>query len=305
MIKFFLNTINKINSDFKENIVKTAIVFVILATVYLLTENIFLSFIVGSAVAILLLNWDSRFFIGIGLIFLISCPVLLTLGKKAVAEEMAVNAYYMLALGVVLQIFQYFKERIILKNKPAEINNPGPMGFSSHKKILVYTTTTVFLISFVFGACLSFFYSNMENKLDKNNKLISSLIDISSENNAQIAGKSTDKQAGLTQEDPKTEKIDPKSIKVSVENTTEQKGLDLEIADECKKMGFLNVNIFKSNGSLNQGTLVQYCTNCLDIAQELVSALNTQTDLLIIEKPELVGEIIIRLGSDQIITDEQ
>ncbi|MCX6704197.1 MAG: hypothetical protein NTZ07_02005, partial [Candidatus Woesebacteria bacterium] len=52
IFKIFLNIVERLNTNFKEHIIKTAIVFVILATVYLLSGNIFLSFIIGAVLGI-------------------------------------------------------------------------------------------------------------------------------------------------------------------------------------------------------------------------------------------------------------
>lgn len=301
MIRFFLNIIDKINADFKEHILKAAIAVSILATVYLLSENIFLSFIIASPIAILLLNWDSRVFIGVGLIFLISCPVLLAFEKKVLAEEMAVYAYYMLALGVALQIVQYFKDSIFSENKTEKINNPGQIEFWSKKKILSFALGTALLVLIVFGGCFSFFYLKMEERFSENEKLMASIITTHPENDKRTAEKTAENQQEPTNEDFKTKNIDLENVKVLVENTTDQEGLEVKVADELKKLGYLNIYTTKTNGAPYQSTLVQYCTNCFNVARELVSILQASTELLIIEKPDLVDEIIIKLGKDQIV----
>jgi len=64
----------------------------------------------GVFVLFALLKWDSRVFIAIGLLFLISCPFYLLQRKELMAEEMAVYAYYSLFLGVCLQIIEYIRD---------------------------------------------------------------------------------------------------------------------------------------------------------------------------------------------------
>ena len=61
-------------------------------------------------VLFILYQWDSRIFIGFGLLFLISCPFYLLQRKELLAEEMAVYAYYFLFLGVMLQLIEYMRE---------------------------------------------------------------------------------------------------------------------------------------------------------------------------------------------------
>jgi len=113
MIKFLVHTINEIDTDVKKHLVKSSITIFSLTIVYILSSSIFLSFIISAALAVLLLNWDSRFFIGVGLFFIASCPILLVFNKQNTAEEMAIYAYYMLTLGVILQIIQYFNEKSV------------------------------------------------------------------------------------------------------------------------------------------------------------------------------------------------
>ncbi len=68
-------------------------------------------------IALFYWNLDSRISIGMGLICLISCPVLLYLSEnyglimgEVWAEQMAVWAYYFLVFGVTKQIWEYRKE---------------------------------------------------------------------------------------------------------------------------------------------------------------------------------------------------
>jgi len=291
IFKIFLNIVEGLNLNFKEHIIKTAIVFVILATVYLLSGNIFLSFIIGVALGILLLGWDSRVFIGFGLVFLIACPFLLAFEKKTTAEEMAVYAYYMLALGVIMQILQYFKDSVFSESKSIKANFPTPIELWSNKKKLIYLAGSVFLILSLFAGCFSFLYFKIENKLNENNKLIRSLVDTRVQDSTQVEGVSTEKLPGIN---------DPKNVKISVENTTEEEGLEVKVADEYKKLNYLNVSSSKTDTALSQGTYVQYCSICSVYVSELSSVLLNQSELLIIENPDLVDEIIIKLGMDQV-----
>jgi hypothetical protein len=287
--------------DLREHVLKASIAVSVLATAYLLSGNIFLSFIVASSVAILLLSWDSRVFIGIGLIFLIFCPFLLAFEKKVLAEEMAVYAYYMLALGVFLQIVQYFKDSIFSKNKDKITKKTKSMKSWSKKKILSFALGTGLLVLIVFAGCFSFIYLKIGEKFGENEKLMASIITVLSENEKQTAEKIAENQQEPTGEDFNTKNVDWENVKVLVENTTEQEGLEVKIADKFKKLGCLNVYTTKTSGVLYQDTLVQYCAGCSDIALELLSVLHDSEGLLIREESGLSNEIIIKLGADQII----
>lgn len=65
----------------------------------------------GSFVLFALFAWDSRIFIGCGLLFLLACPLYLLGRKELMAEEMSIYAYYCLFLGVMLQIIEYGREK--------------------------------------------------------------------------------------------------------------------------------------------------------------------------------------------------
>ena len=58
-------------------------------------------------------GWENRIIAVLALISLASCPILLSLKKDALAEQMAIYAYFFLVMTVVLQIVEYRKD---LKN---------------------------------------------------------------------------------------------------------------------------------------------------------------------------------------------
>ena len=59
----------------------------------------------------LLLRWDARILIFFALLFLISCPFYLIVGNEFRAEQMAIYAYYLLFIGVVLSLIESVRER--------------------------------------------------------------------------------------------------------------------------------------------------------------------------------------------------
>jgi len=58
-------------------------------------------------VLFLVYEWENRIIGGAALVSLITCPILLSLGKNDWAEEMAIYAYFFLAMTVVLQIVEF------------------------------------------------------------------------------------------------------------------------------------------------------------------------------------------------------
>jgi len=143
--------------------------------------------------------------------------------------------------------------------------------------------------------------------LNENDKLIKSLIDSHLTDNSQVAGETTGTSQVVSdnslRDEIVTDNVDPKNFTISIVNTTKQEGLESKFSEAFKKLGFSNINIAKADLPLEQGTLIQYCTNCFDTVQELSLALHNQTDLLIIEDPELSAEITVSLGIDQMYID--
>lgn len=95
-----------------QNLIKIFLLFVLIFIMYFLIgwglESIFfVSFVIIS----LFFNWDSR----IAFVGAISCfviiPILLILEKEALAERLAVDAYYFLVIGVVMEIASLSKSR--------------------------------------------------------------------------------------------------------------------------------------------------------------------------------------------------
>ena len=301
MIKFFFNIINKINDDFKEHIVKTGIIFVALATAYLLFQNIFLAFIIASAIAVFLLGWDSRFFIGFGLIFLIACPFLLAFEKKVLAEEMAVYAYYMLALGVVLQIVEYGREAVLAPKKKRGRTKAAGSKAWSRKKILILSFSAAGILIIIQSGCFYRLEKRMENKINANEKIISDLIDSRLAEVEITKAESTVAQPELTDEVFANPEISRENIKVLIKNASASAVLGEIMAEKFKELGIVNIYINNIASSSNSSTSVQYCSGCADIVTELLAALPNPGVIACEENPSLMAEIRIELGNDQII----
>jgi len=68
----------------------------------------------------LVYEWENRIIAVLALISLASCPVLLSFKKDALAEQMAVYAYFFLVMTVVLQIVEYKRHPELFKNDESE-----------------------------------------------------------------------------------------------------------------------------------------------------------------------------------------
>jgi len=103
------NFIGTILFDVKQNPFKVLIA-ILACVIFDILWGYISAIFLGTFVLFILLKWDSRVFIAIGLLFLISCPLYLLQRKELMAEEMAVYAYYALFLGVMLQLIEYWRE---------------------------------------------------------------------------------------------------------------------------------------------------------------------------------------------------
>ncbi len=68
------------------------------------------SFFITLFFLFLLLRWDYRVLIFFALLFLLSCPFYLIIDDKFKAEQMAIYAYYLLFIGIVLALIEHLKE---------------------------------------------------------------------------------------------------------------------------------------------------------------------------------------------------
>ncbi|MFA5128307.1 MAG: LytR C-terminal domain-containing protein [Patescibacteria group bacterium] len=284
-----------INKDFKLHIVKTAILFCAMATSYLIWENIFLSFIIGAAIVILFLDWDSRFFIGFGLLFIIACPVWLSLDKQDVAEKMAVYAYYMLALGVIMQVVQHAKAQIF-KPKRRVKNAKEKMD----DDMLPPKRTWLYVSSAAAGVLLCvcgggyFMLRHMENKLVANSTILNDAF------NARLAEAQQAAQKIAGEKIISGPPISWDKVNISIINTTGQTVLGASTTDSFTQLGCKNVSQSQSTSTPFKSTLVEYCPACQNVAQELLSVLKSPTEVLFVENSELNAAIRVILGEDQL-----
>jgi len=70
--------------------------------------------------AFALYDWDNRVIGVMALISLVSCPFLLSFKQDALAEQMAVYAYFFLVMTVVLQIIEYKRHPELFKEDEKE-----------------------------------------------------------------------------------------------------------------------------------------------------------------------------------------
>lgn len=299
-MKFFHKILSTVHNDLKENIINLAIVLSILATVYLISENIFLSFVVAAVCAILLLRWDSRIFFVFGLAFLVFCPVLLAFDLKSTAEEMAVYAYYMLALGVIMQIVHHVRDSMKHGRRVREVKEHSG-EYWTKKKLAIWTLGICFLTFAVSATCFYVFYKKIKTEVSKNKEEV---IEMTQKNDKNGEAQKTQPAKAKDTRKPEVVEIEDKvgdweTVKVFVINTTQQPDLEKIVSDTFKKIGILNIFPSQTNSTPVQITTVEYCTDCFNVAQELASNLPAPKGVLLTANPTLENKIMVHLGIDQ------
>ncbi len=306
MLQYFVGIVNKVQADFNSNFIKTFVLVLGFTSLYLFTANILLSFLVAPCLAFILFRWDARIYIAFGLIFLISTSLLLVFEKEYWAEEMAVYAYYMLALGVILMIVQYVLESLSQKisagaNPQESADIVGPLA---KKKTVALVALASLMAVVLFAASIAFLYFRMEAGFAKNKEQVSSLIKTQLGENKKMLEKLAENQQKPAGNVLGTEKADCSGFKILVENTTTQKDLAKKVADKFKGLGCTNVYANEQSGGSVEKTLIEYCPNCLDLADNLLKVLQEPGQVSTREELSWVDGIKVWLGEDQIIIEK-
>ena len=287
---------DNIGVNFKENIIKISVVLVIVATTYLFLGNIFLAFMIGFASGVLLLDWDTRVFIGIALIFLISCPFLLIFERSDVAEEMAVNAYYMLALGVIFQIIQYFKESVFSETKTEKPKTIKSIESWSKKKTFLLTIGVVSLILCIFAGGFTFFYLKINNKLSENDQLIAKLIDSNLEASKKAAENIESEELKKSEDDLFL--FNNSDINVSILNGSTTVGVARGLETKMIEDGFDVANVDTADKDDYKDVLIRYSLDNLEKANIVKKYLTTiYENIEVIEDIEILTDVEIVLGN--------
>lgn len=103
-------TVSKLKRLTKKNYLKIILIIVILIYTLIKGIEVINFFILAYALVSILFVIESRIAAGIALLFLTSCPILLIFKKEAMAETMAIYAYYFLVITVITQIREYWRE---------------------------------------------------------------------------------------------------------------------------------------------------------------------------------------------------
>ena len=113
VLVFFINSeflqrgITRSFGDVRRDVLSLALLIILLTLLVIWEFKAESMFFLLAFVAFLLYQWDSRVIAAGALVSLVACPFLLIAGEDALAEQMAVYAYYFLVMTVALQIVEY------------------------------------------------------------------------------------------------------------------------------------------------------------------------------------------------------
>ena len=99
--------ISKGLGDVRRDYLSALLVAVVIALLAIWSVSLESIFFISAFLAFLLYAWDSRILAALALAALASCPFLLSFNQNALAEQMAVYAYFFLVMTVALQIVEY------------------------------------------------------------------------------------------------------------------------------------------------------------------------------------------------------
>jgi hypothetical protein len=141
----------------------------------------------------------------------------------------------------------------------------------------------------------------MEEKFNQNEKLMADTFAAISEEKKQAAEKEAKNPPEPAGDDLKAGNASWESVRVLIENTTDQEGLEERVAESVRESGGLNVYAGKAVNSRNQETSIQYCASCLNVATEILGGLQNPEKIVFEKNSILTEEIRIALGADQIL----
>lgn len=103
---FFRNAFRRVLLDVKKK-KESGILALIVAGLFFWWSGLSAGLLWFLFLMFLFYEWDNRIIGVLALIFLASCPFLLQFKQDALAEQMAVYAYFFLVMTVILQIVEY------------------------------------------------------------------------------------------------------------------------------------------------------------------------------------------------------
>ncbi|MBU1132440.1 LytR C-terminal domain-containing protein [Patescibacteria group bacterium] len=296
-MKSAIKIIDKINNDIRENVLKSGIALACFVISYFIWFNVLLSFVVASAVAIIILRWDSRIYIAIGLVFLIACPILLAFGQDAIAEKTAIYAYYMMALGIFLQLVHYVRGLLFTSKEHPQFTSI----YEREKKIIYVSIAVISIMAILFSGSFAFLYKKMKGELDNNIEQVDYILGNKMNENKQIMRQLSENQQKLADEVYAAKEVNELSAKILIENASGDEELAAQLQNSIQEMGYANVYV-KQNGKLiSDFTLIEHCVSCAGIVEELKNVMYDTLELTARENKNFTNEIVITLGADQVI----
>ena len=144
------NISEQLASDIQQEKGKALLVFVIMGVVFWLVDNKLAAMLLMSSVPIVAFHWDARVYFVLALVFLVWVPFLLIAKEEYWAEQLAIYTYYLLSLGVVVELINY-------------VRASPPKGLSLKEQtvswVRVHINTSILIVVISLGL-IGFYYLN-------------------------------------------------------------------------------------------------------------------------------------------------
>lgn len=264
------------------------------------------AFLFSYFILFLFFGFDDRVPMVIGIVLLLICPILLIFKKEAVANGLAIWAYYFLVIGVVLQIAEYIKtptsETAVEEVKPQikEVTQPeveygqDVLGVKKHyerylkrRKWIIITSVSLGIILL---AVLGF------TKRDRISKI--------------FWGASQREEIVTEQQEEPEEFIEPEidkaAISIQILNGNGQAGSALKMKDELEDKGFKVESTEEADNYNYTQTVIFYKLGKRDEAELVLNAITKNESVVL--KQVISGQdqdIIIVVGADQLTEGEK
>ncbi len=286
---FYQSIVSLINKNIQEDITKTVIILLLFAVFFFFFKSSLAALLLGSAFAVVFFRWDSRVFFGIALAFLVSCPIYLLLKDESTAENMAVYAYYLLAIGVIVQIIEHAREQ-------KEID-------SDKKNSALVNQSTVILLLLVIIIGFYYFNDKFSKQLTEQNSLIDRIggYKVKEEDKEMTKMKEQIQEMlnllATATDDKVTYLQTPTSSQGSIQilNGTDVKGLAGLLKDILTKKGYSVVDIGTEPNTYTE-TVIKFEPNFKDQAEALQKELENIYKVKLEETSGLEHDILIIIG---------
>jgi len=297
IVNYYYSLVQFVNNSLKEDISKTLVMLLILIILFLFFDSSLAAILFASALAVLIFRWESRIFFGLALIFLIFCPVFLIADSESHAENMAIYAYYLLVVGVVVQIIEYIREqRQIIPEARRDFKINWSVTFILVMLMIIgfaylrHTFTTKLaeqdkLINRIGGYAVQEEDAETKKMKEQLQGILEMLTSASYNRDSQVQGLMVEAPTGTTIQ------LEPK---INILNGSHISGAAAKLRDELQAKGFTISSVGNAEGYFTE-TVIRYRNGWLDKAKQIQLELG-QYRAKLEETQDIDDDLLIIIG---------